>query len=202
MSAGPVVDRVYAQLRDRLGGRHYRPGERLEVTELCADLASSTTPVRDALNRLLGEGLVAAPAREGFNVPSFDEPGLADLYRWSGEVLRLALAATPQGSVLALEPCGDPASYADRVAALFASISSRSENGEHARALDRISARLSPARCMEPELFPDIEREFEDLRTLSAALEDGHLRRALRRYHARRVQRSSALVRLLYRARP
>ena len=202
MSAGPVADRVYARLRERLLRHHYRPGERLELIELCAELASSNTPVRDALNRLLGEGLVETPGRDGFNVPAFDEPALADLYRWSGELMRLALArgARTGRPQVRLDPGDLP--YPARVATLFEAIAERSDNCEHARAVEQVCARLSPVRWIEPGLFPDVDAEFEVLRGHFCSGSDARLRQALHRFHARRIQRASALVRLLYRAGP
>lgn len=200
MSAGPVVDRVYASLRGRLLSGHYRPGQRLEVSELCDQLASSTTPVRDALNRLLGEGLVETPGREGFAAPGFDEPSLADLYRWSAELMRLALARGERAATAATIDGELP--YPEKVAALLAAAASGSDNCEHGRAIAHASARLSPVRAVEPELLPDVESEFEELQHLLQGNMTARLRQALRRYHGRRIQRSSALVRLLYRPRP
>lgn len=201
MNAGPVVDRVYARLRERLLHHHYRPGERLEVAELSADLTSSNTPVRDALNRLVGEGLVATPEREGFNVPGFDEPGLADLYHWSGDLMRLALATSGRSSCEPLAAEAGDISYASRVAGLFEAIAALSDNAEHARAVENCSARLSAARTVEPELFRDTEAELSEIGALFHERAIEPLRQALRRYHARRTRRAGALVRLLYRGR-
>jgi DNA-binding GntR family transcriptional regulator len=199
MNAGPVWDRVYAALRERILGHHYRPGARLDVAELAAELASSTTPVRDALNRLAGEGLVEAPAREGFHLPAIDEPGLADLYRWSNDLLQLATA-----KIVGLPDDRDALSASGHVARtsrLFAAIAAGSDNLEHARALDNCSARLSAARLVEPELLPDLEEELARLAALYQHGARKPLRVALRQYHARRIQRASGLVRFLYRSR-
>jgi len=199
MNAGPVVDRVYACLRDRLMTHHYRPGERLEVAELRADLVSSNTPVRDALNRLAGEGLVATPAREGFSVRTFDEPGLSDLYGWSDDLMRLALARLHPGHFQSDRDRLFDGPYAARVAALFEAIARWSDNTEHSRAVADCGARLGDARTIEPDLFPDVEDELHEITELFRVQSLSELRSALRRYHARRVRCTSALVRLLYR---
>jgi DNA-binding transcriptional regulator YhcF (GntR family) len=201
MNAGPVSDRVYAGLRQRILDHRYRPGERLDGAELAAQLASSVTPVRDALNRLAGEGLVETHSGEGFHVPAFDEPGLADLYRWSGEVMALATrskAASSETRTIAVNGEGN----AVRTAALFVAISSRSGNLEHARAVAGCNARLSMARMVEPELFADTDAELAELEGLHRAGTCEPLRVALRRYHARRATQAGALVRLLYRSLP
>src|SRR3546814_14778609 len=74
-----------------------RPGDRLDPAVLAELLASSVTPVGDALHMLAGEGLVEARTSGGFHLPSIDEPGLEDLYAWAGEVAALAIRAWPRG---------------------------------------------------------------------------------------------------------
>lgn len=201
MNAGPVADRVYAGLRQRILEHHYRPGERLDGAELADQLASSVTPVRDALNRLAGEGLVEMQSGEGFHLPGFDEPALADLYRWSGDLMTLATRSADASSA----PPGDGLSgesNATRTAGLFVAIATQSDNVEHARAIDSCNARLSVARMVEPDLFDDIDVELAELGELHRADSRQSLRIALRRYHTRRVRHAGALVRLLYRSRP
>jgi DNA-binding GntR family transcriptional regulator len=57
-------DRAYAAIRDAIVDGTLMPGERLRDQELCSWLGLSRTPVRDALARLEGDGLVeSAPQR-------------------------------------------------------------------------------------------------------------------------------------------
>jgi DNA-binding GntR family transcriptional regulator len=53
-----VSDRVYEILRDWIVDGDLRPGEDLKDTELAVRLGVSRTPVREAMKRLLNEGLV------------------------------------------------------------------------------------------------------------------------------------------------
>jgi hypothetical protein len=202
MSAGPVSDRVYANLRQRILSHAYRPGARLDAADLADTLSSSVTPVRDALNRLAGEGLVEAHSGEGFNLPAVDEPGLADLYRWSADLIDLAAAHSPSTTPDHPSATVSGENHATRTAALFAAIAARSDNVEHARAVGLCNARLSAARMVEPDLFTDTDAELTHLAELARAGPRALLRPALRRYHACRVKRASALVRLLYRSVP
>jgi DNA-binding GntR family transcriptional regulator len=76
---GHVADRVYAELRQRiLDGRH-RLNEHLVETDLALDLASSRTPIRQALQRLEIEGLVIA-ARSGWMVREHTVDDIVHVY--------------------------------------------------------------------------------------------------------------------------
>ena len=52
MNAGPTAERVYDTLKRAMMERRFRPGDRLDPAMLAEDLNSSTTPVREALDRL------------------------------------------------------------------------------------------------------------------------------------------------------
>lgn len=199
MNAGATAERVYEALKLRLMHREFRPGERLDPAVLAEPLAASVTPVRDALHRLTGEGLVETRAAGGFHMPSLDEPGLEDLYGWTAEVVALAL----RGWLRTADGTGwEPANgtLAERFAAVFLAIGRRSHNGEHARAIDGLNARLHAVRTIEPYVLDSIEQELAEL---SAALE-GNERETLARlnaaYHRRRRRAAAAIVRAAYRA--
>jgi DNA-binding GntR family transcriptional regulator len=57
-----VSDKVYGILRDGIVDGDLRPGENLKDAELAERLGVSRTPVREALKRLEGEGLVRSSA--------------------------------------------------------------------------------------------------------------------------------------------
>lgn len=102
MNSGLTAERVYDAIRAQILDRAYLPGTRLDPAQLAKELAASMTPVRDALHRLMGEGLVEARTGSGFHLPLLNEPSLIDLYRWSHELSLLALRHwTPEPS----EPC-------------------------------------------------------------------------------------------------
>jgi DNA-binding GntR family transcriptional regulator len=50
---------VYQQLRSDLLSGHYRPGEKLRADELRQRFQIGSSPIREALNRLLAEGFVS-----------------------------------------------------------------------------------------------------------------------------------------------
>ena len=53
-----LPQQVYAQLRPRLMAGEFAPGDRLKYVHLAAQMGVSTTPVREAMTMLAGEGLV------------------------------------------------------------------------------------------------------------------------------------------------
>lgn len=200
VNAGPTAERVYDTLKRAIMERAFRPGDRLDPTALAEDLNASATPVREALDRLVGEDLVESRTGSGFLLPALDEPGLEDMYRWSEELLALALrSSSAAGSE---QPPGDEkadASLAERTAALFLAIGARSANAEHHRAIERLNARLHAVRTIEPRILGSVG---EELSQLSQALNRGErpaLRRASAAYHRRRRRAAAAIVRAVYR---
>lgn len=70
---------VYQQLRmDLLSGR-YRPGEKLRADELRQRFQIGSSPIREALNRLLAEGFVSLEEQKGFRVASVSVTELEEL---------------------------------------------------------------------------------------------------------------------------
>ncbi len=90
------ADLVFDRLRgDILAGRH-RPGERLPYTDLCHRYATSTGVLREALLRLVEQGLVVSEAQHGFRVVPLSAADLRELTeaRYELEALTLRLAVT------------------------------------------------------------------------------------------------------------
>ena len=66
--ASTLATTLYDQLRtDLLAGLH-EPGGRLAIEALCERYATSQTPLREALNRLVADGLVQRREQRGFAV--------------------------------------------------------------------------------------------------------------------------------------
>ena len=55
-----------AGIRERLRDGVFRPGERIAATQVADLLGLSATPVREALSRLSGEGLLEDRRGQGF----------------------------------------------------------------------------------------------------------------------------------------
>ncbi|MGL4240786.1 MAG: GntR family transcriptional regulator [Beijerinckiaceae bacterium] len=66
LTAGePLVDQIYAALRDAIVRIQFRPGQLLSEKETAEALGASKTPVREAFIRLAGEGLVEVVPKSG-----------------------------------------------------------------------------------------------------------------------------------------
>lgn len=77
--AGSLVERAYQALRIRAIDFQFRPGEAVKVLAVAKQLNLSRTPVKEALNRLVTEGLFEA-TDQGFVARSPDVDEIVDLY--------------------------------------------------------------------------------------------------------------------------
>ncbi len=80
MSESPAaVDRVYAELRQRILDGTYAQGARLGEADLADALGVSRTPVREALRRLGSEGLLSTLPNKGARVRTWTAGELGDI---------------------------------------------------------------------------------------------------------------------------
>jgi len=199
MNAGAVAERVHEALRRRILAHGFRPGDRLDPAMLAAELAASATPVREALFRLTGEGLVELRANGGFHLPPLDEPGLRDLYGWSNELLVLALRhARPPAAIAPPEIADLERSGAERTASLFQAIGDRSRNREHGAAIAAINRRLHAVRIVEPQILAGIDGELRTIAAQATIGQERSLRRLIAAFHRRRQRAAAQIVRAMY----
>lgn len=79
-SSARAVERAYDFLRQQAVGFGFRPGERINEVEIAGVLNMSRAPVREALNRLVMNGLVAFEAGKGFFCRKLSVKELSELY--------------------------------------------------------------------------------------------------------------------------
>jgi GntR family transcriptional regulator, carbon starvation induced regulator len=77
----PIAERAYRALRQAIVRGEFEPGARLRVEELSRRFAVSSSPLREALNRLSEQGLVRALENRGFRVAPLTAAGVSDLAR-------------------------------------------------------------------------------------------------------------------------
>jgi DNA-binding GntR family transcriptional regulator len=77
----PLAERAYRALRKAIVRGDFEPGARLRVEELSRRFAVSSSPLREALNRLSEQGLVRALENRGFRVAPLTAAGVSDLAR-------------------------------------------------------------------------------------------------------------------------
>jgi DNA-binding transcriptional MocR family regulator len=141
MSPGSTMLRVYETLKSRIRDGSFEQGMRLDPSRLKAELASSQTPVRDALHRLGGEGMVESRHNEGFRTRQLGENAIRDLYEWGNDLAHLVLRVASRRSGAPDRPGFSPTEYAATVDMVLMHLASLSPNHEHRRAIESLRDR-------------------------------------------------------------
>jgi DNA-binding transcriptional MocR family regulator len=188
-------------IRDRLQSGALPPGARATAVDLADDLGLSTTPVREALSRLTGEGVLEDRRGQGYFVPRLGAVDIADLYRRS--LAHLLIALEPRRSSRMPSPSAEPptglsAPAPDPVTRVedgfrrwVAATGSRLLVG----AFRVVQIQLGPVRRAEAQILPDLDAEASIL--LDAAAARGERLAALRQFHAVRIRESDRLALML-----
>lgn len=92
---------ITAQVRDRILDGTYAPGTQMNEVELATRFATSRGPVREALQRLVQDGLLLSAPHKGITVRALTAADLNDLY--------FARSALERAAVLRLTERGAPA---------------------------------------------------------------------------------------------
>ncbi len=192
---------LYEQVRRALQSGRYAPGQRIDPAMLASEFHTSPTPVRFALYRLVGEGLLEDHARGGLRVPLPTEVALRDLYDWMQGLLLEACdkGFTPRGQtpMRGVEPSSSEEDVVKLTWQLFNAIAHAAGQGQLHQAIKRANDQLAPIRRAKHEL---LERPFEELVELNRhwnAQDIPALKNALHMYHERRKQLVPCIVALL-----
>ena len=190
-------ERTLDLLRRRLRMGAYGLGQPLHIQKLAGTMAVSSTPVREALARLSGEGLIAR-ARSGYRTHRYDAAGLGDLYHLD-QTYALATLTGRRGASRAPRPPAalaaqtqDESDYVARTERLLADLG-QADNHALAAARQTLWDRLAPFRALEPLVLPDIGIQALE----RAATEDGPARGAallVRAYYRARLRAVPALL--------
>ncbi|MCO7486974.1 GntR family transcriptional regulator [Stenotrophomonas maltophilia] len=189
MEWGSKSTRLYEEIRQSLQSGGYAPGTRLDATALAKQFQASTTPVRHALYRLVGEGLAEDHARDGFFVPPVTEWFLRDLYNWMRELLILACDGIASYPEVVMRP--PSAKHGDDVVTqtreLFEEIALARASLQLTDTVRRANARLEAIRKAEQQLLDDAPKEIAELQRLWGNGEVDTLKSVLAAYHERRL---------------
>lgn len=74
-----ITDRIEAMLRVDIATGILSPSEKLRVEQLKARYDAGTSPIREALSRLIAQGLVELESNKGFRVPGLSRDDLYDI---------------------------------------------------------------------------------------------------------------------------
>ncbi len=75
-----VLEVAYRQLRDSIMSGHFPPGEHVRQEDVARRLGISRGPAREALNRLVAEGMVKLLPRRGYVVEALDPAEVEDIF--------------------------------------------------------------------------------------------------------------------------
>lgn len=170
----------------------YPPGASVVIIEEARRLGLSTTPVREALAWLCGEGLMERAPRAGYLAPRLDAALLRDRlwvrFRCLATSLDLTFAlANP--SLVEAQATGDAAAHR-----LFDRLVRATGNHALIDAFHRIDAQLRMLGEAERRLFEDVEDEAREMIRIEAAGSRTQLLSAIDAYHRRRIDSAALLV--------
>lgn len=160
--------RAYRMIRTTIE-RRTEPGQRLLVGDFTRASGLSPTPVREALSRLVGEGLIEEHRGGGYYVPRLDARDVAEFYALARA---LALAAVAEGG-------GGPGSHRTRrfaasqgdlpaqpeaqIAHWFERIAVASGNRLLASETYRLNGRMSGIRRAEIAVMAGLASRIEEI---------------------------------------
>lgn len=191
-----------ASLRERIGSGALGSGSPVIVADEAERLNLSTTPVREALAHLNGEGLVARTGARGYVTVRMDRLQAQDQYALRSLYLRGALEHGHPGLQGAARPVLDPETPAASVKRLFDWLVHNAGNDQLERAYERLSVQTAPLVRAEAVLFSDLAEEAEHLfQTYDAGPPTGFAAPIVA-YHQRRLDAASVLASLVIDGRP
>lgn len=92
IETSPLAKQVYDILRKRIISREYLPGDKLDMQTLADSFGVSRSPVKDAINNLVHDGLIEVIPRKGTYVTELDYPTFLEVLdarlmieKWAGE---------------------------------------------------------------------------------------------------------------------
>jgi DNA-binding GntR family transcriptional regulator len=189
--------RIYEQLRRMAMEYRFKPNERINELELAAKLNVSRSPIREALQRLVMEGLITFKPNHGFFCRGFDVDEILNLTdvrilleeravhlvanRATDDELRDLLAWWQKTSLRA-----DALSSADLTAKdeeFHMRIAKLSGNPELAKIIEGINTRIHFVRVIEVEKHRRLSTTFTEHNNIAEALVARNADRAARIMH-------------------
>lgn len=179
-------------IRDRVMRGVYGPGAAVVIIEESRRLNLSTTPVREALAWLCGEGLLERAPRAGYLAPRLDAALLRDRFWLRLRTLTTSLELTADlGTTAAPEADVD----GDRaVRDLFDRLVRATGNRALVEAFQRVDAQLRTLGDAEARVFGDLVEEAQALMRVEAAGSRDELAAGVAAYHRRRIDSAAVLV--------
>ena len=159
----PAFEQAYAFLHNRLRNGDYLPGSRIQAGDIVSLLGISATPVREALSRLAGQGLLIDRRAIGYFVPPVDPVDLRNLYALAS---MLAVSAMRSLDLLSLDLqrfTGNPRQSFGCAGEVLMTIAALTGNSALVAVAANLDDRLAPLAQVERALFGERDREQGEL---------------------------------------
>ncbi|QNG48549.1 GntR family transcriptional regulator [Sphingobium yanoikuyae] len=189
-----VADRVHREIKQRILAGKYASGTSLTVQSLADIFGTSISPVRDALNRLVGERLVEIQPAGGFMLPEITSARAYNLYSLHADLVRMVVKVMagidtlePPPSYLSDQTADGPA-VAAATSQFFALLAGFSPNREHLGAIVQTGERLALLRLHEGSIAKH-GGELAGLWNVTRSGNRNATRIAMWHYHRRRLLR-------------
>lgn len=179
-------------LRDRAMQGGFAPGRSVVIIEEARRLRLSTTPVREALAWLCGEGLMERAPRTGYLAPRLDAPLVRDRF-W----VRFQCLSSSMDLTAALATSATPASDLgdeDAVRDLFDRLVRATGNRALIEIFLRVDAQLRMLSDAERLVFADAAEEARELVRIETIGSRIQLLAAVDAYHRRRMENAALIV--------
>jgi hypothetical protein len=205
MAVNPVepFQRALFQLRERLREGGFPPGTRIAATEVAETLKLSATPVREALSRLAGEGLLEDRRGQGFFLRPLSGVDIADLYRLGFSHLAIAHEThrervSRQGVGGAEGPLGASGNPVRDIERLFMEWVIEAGSRALTASYRTVQTQLGPVRRREGEVIEDLREEAQAMMALSSAGLTARRLALVSEFHERRIGLADRLAILTY----
>lgn len=182
-----LSERLRESIEEEIATGLLLPGSRLDEAELANRFGVSRTPIREALNLLLGEGLIESRPRRGVVVAQISAQRLVEMFEVMAELeamcARLAVRRMSDHELDALqaahEACRGAALANDSDAYFYANekfhfaIYAGSHNAFLAEQASSLQRKLRPYRRLQLRVRHRTSRSFEEHQGIIDALREG-----------------------------
>ena len=179
-----LADQVRQNIKKRIINQELKPGSRLIVSHLAAEMGTSLTPIREALRLLVKDGLVEIVPHKGAQVVMPSQGQFKDLFQvrtvLESLAIKLAIPNLSPADYERLEQilqagdesiqAEDPKTWLDADEKLHSYIIQKSENNILAELLDNIRNRINIFRILTAQLPARAKRAQNEHRSVVAAI--------------------------------
>lgn len=172
-------------LRERAIAGAFSPGKPIIILDEAQSLGLSTTPIREALAWLGGEGLIDRAPAGGYAGLRLDPAGLASRYRLRLHCLEKGLEQAPPGFIAT--PHAEPSR-------LFRHIVAGAADPALMAVYDRVQATIERFEEAEARLLGDMPGALEAVAGMLTSGREGAAAEGLRDFHTRRIRAAPLLT--------